>query len=262
MNKLNYLLGILIFVFLYSCQSEKQELSPNQAKIKMMKEDVVVTTSDNVKIFGTYYYNNMGIGKKEPLVILIHQFMSDRGQWKQDIIDSLLTRNFKVITYDIRNHGESSKGAEDINDILTAKGNAILDIAAVIDWAKKRSGVDSTRVAVVGTSVGGSLGLYAKYYLGTKTTVCISVGMGTFTAFTGISELTMNSSATRKINSVLIICGEKDGSYPDDAKTIYSNFVDDPKELKYFNTDKHGKDLLIQNPDAYKFIFDWLSKYL
>jgi predicted alpha/beta-fold hydrolase len=259
MKKQIYIILTLLILFC-ACDSKKTDLSNFEPKAKTMKEDVVFKTSDNIKIQGTYYYNNIEITKKEPLVILIHQFKSDRGQWKSDFIDSLVAKKYKVITYDIRNHGESDKAVENIEDILTAKGNAMLDLAAVFNWAKLRSGIDSTRFAVIGTSIGASLGLYSKYELGSKTAICISIGKETFEAFTGISELKMD--IIKKVNSVLFICGDKDGTYPDDAKYIYTNYIEDPKELKYFNSDKHGKDLNAQISEINKLMIDWLAKNL
>jgi dienelactone hydrolase len=259
-NKIYIILAFLIAFC--SCDSPKSDLSESEVKAKKMKEDVVFSTSDNIKIQGTYYYDNLDISKKQPLVILIHQFMSDRSQWKEDFIDSLLAKKYKVITYDIRNHGESGKAVDNIEDILKAKGNAVLDLKAVFDWAKSRNGIDSSRIGVIGTSIGASLGLYSKYELGSKTVICISAGKGTFEAFTGYSELKMGI-IVKKINSVFFICGDKDGSYPDDAKNIYTNFVDDPRELKYYNSDKHGKDLVItQNQDINNIMLDWLKKNL
>jgi predicted alpha/beta-fold hydrolase len=254
----------IILVFLisfYSCDSQKTDLTVIEPKAKIMKEDVVFKTSDNVKIQGTYYYNNLEITKKQPLVILIHQFMSDRGQWKPDFIDSLVARKYKVITYDIRNHGESDKAVENTDDILKTNGNAVLDLAAVFNWAKIRSGIDSTRFAVIGTSVGASLGLYSKYELGSKTVICISAGKSTFEAFTGNSDLKMGITA-KKVNSVMFICGDKDGTYPDESKYIYTNYIEDPKELKFFNSDKHGKDLIAHFPEINKLMIDWLAKNL
>lgn len=257
-----YIFLILLFIVsFYSCDSPKNDSMNVEPKARLMKEDVVFNTVDNKKIQGTYYYNNIGVTKKEPLVILIHQFMSDRGQWKQDFIDSLVAKKYKVVTYDIRHHGESDKATEDIADVLTAKGNAILDISAVFTWAKKRVGIDSTRIAVVGTSVGASLGLYSKYFLGAKTVVCISIGKTVFDAFVSGTDLTMTADI-RKTNSVYFICGDKDGTYPEDAKSIYTNYINDQKDLRYFNSDKHGKDLITQNPDINKLIMDWLHKNL
>ena len=253
---------IVLLILLCSCDSPKSDLQEIEQKAKIMKEDVVFKTSDNVKIQGTFYYNNLDISKKQPLVILIHQFMSDRSQWKEDFIDSLLIKKYKVITYDIRNHGESGKAVENIEDVLKAQGNAVLDLKAVFDWAKTRSEIDSTRIGVIGTSIGASLGLYSKYELGSKTVICISAGKGTFEAFTGNSELKMGFIA-KKVSSVLFICGDKDGNYSDDAKNIYTNFIEDPRELKYFNSDKHGKDLITtQHPEINNLMIDWLKKYL
>ncbi len=256
-----YYIVLILLVFQLSCNTTDDNIQKVEPKAKMMKEDVVFTTSDNIKIHGTYYYNNIEVTKKEPLIILIHQFMSDRSQWKMDFIDSLLARKCKVITYDIRNHGESDKAVEKIEEILSEKGNAILDLASVINWAKGRIGIDSTRIAVVGTSVGASLGLYSKYFLGVKTVVGISLGKKTFDAFISGTDLSMGP-AIKKTNSVLLICGDKDSSYPEDAKEIYTNYLDEPKELKYYNSDKHGKDLINQIPEINKIIIDWLNKNL
>lgn len=252
---------LLIITFLYSCDTPKNTSSNLEPKARIMKEDVVFNTVDNKKIQGTYYYNNLEVTKREPLVILIHQFMSDRSQWKQEFIDSLVAKKYKVVTYDIRDHGESEKATEDIKDVLTEKGNAVLDVSAVFNWAKKRIGIDSTRIAIIGTSVGASLGLYSKYFLGAKTVICISIGKSVFDAFTSGTDLTMTADI-RKTNSVYFICGDKDGTYPEDAKNIYTNYINEPKDLKYYNSDKHGKDLIIQNPEINKLIIDWLHKNL
>lgn len=259
-NLICFIFAFLIFIC--SCDSPKTDILPTERKSKKMNEDITFTTSDNIKIKGTYYYNNVDVSKKQPLIILIHQFMSDRGQWKEELIDSLVARNYKVITYDIRNHGESDKAVGDIQEILKANGNAILDLQAVFKWTKTRSGIDSTRIAIIGTSVGASLALYAKYELGAKTIIGVSIAKGPFEEFTGYSELRMGV-AVKKVNSVLLLCGDKDEKYADDAKYIYTTFLDDPRELKLYNSDKHGKDLITtQSPDINKYMLEWLKKYL
>jgi dienelactone hydrolase len=257
-----YIFLVLFFIVtFYSCDSQKNNTPNLEPKARLMKEDVVFNTTDNKKIQGTYYYNNIGINKKEPLVILVHQFMSDRGQWKSDFIDSLIARKFKVVTYDIRCHGESEKTTDDLNEILTQKGNAILDISAVFKWAKNRTGIDSNRIAVVGTSIGASLALYSKYFLGSKTAVCVSIGNSTFNEFISGTDLSM-TPVMKKTNTVFLICGDKDGTYPEDAQNIYNTLLDEPRDLKYFNSDKHGKDLLLQFPEIKTLVIDWLIKYL
>ena len=256
-----YIIFYLVLLFpLYSCSDKKEDAPKVEIKPKVMSEDVAFNTSDNKKINGTFFYSNTEVQKKSPLVVLVHQFMSDRKQWNRDFIDSLVNKKYKVITYDIRNHGESDKVVDDITDILRGKGNAKADLIAVFDWAKKRPDFDSTRFAVVGTSIGGALALYSKYELGSKTAVCISVGKSTFEDITGM-DMRMGPTI-RKTNSVLFICGDKDDKYPEDAKYIYNTYIDEPRDLRYFNSDKHGKDLINQNPEINKIILDWLGKYL
>ncbi|HEY5123875.1 MAG TPA: hypothetical protein VIK14_09090 [Ignavibacteria bacterium] len=39
-------------------------------------------------------------------------------------------------------------------------------------------------------------------------------------------------------------------------------FIDVPKEIKIYESEKHGKELLNQYPEINKLISDWLKKYL
>ena len=117
------------------------------------------------------------------------------------------------------------------------------------------------RTAVIGTSIGASLAFYAVYDLSAKVIIGISVGKGPFEAFTGLNELRM-AMAVRKIKNVLLIYGDKDGDYPNDGKYLYNSFLDDPRDIISFDSDKHGKDLIKQFPEINTSILNWLRKYL
>jgi dienelactone hydrolase len=192
---------------------------------------------------------------------LIHQFNQSKEQWKSDFIDSLIFNGYKVIAYDIRGHGKSSKVNYDLTKLLTDPNEAPADMDAVFGWTKKEKGIDTSRIGTMGTSIGGNLAVYARLKLGAKTSIAVSNGKEGFEAFTGMDERMMSRMFPR-ITSVFMICGSKDGQHEQDAKFIMENFLDNPKELKVFDSDKHGKFLIEENPEINTLVINWFKKYL
>lgn len=268
MKAIQILFIVLLFPALMSCKEASKGSFKNDVTVKsdsIIKEDKEFVTSDNIKIKANFFYSSLRHKDSEPLVILIHQFKSDKNQWSRDFIDSLVMSNFKVITYDIRSHGESEKASVPIDKLLSDREQAPKDLQEIFRWARSadgvKEGIDSGRIAVVGTSIGGSLAFYAKYYLGAKTIVGISVGKYTFENLTDIRDILMGRVIER-VRSVFLICGDKDGNYAAESQDIYDKYVDDPKELKIFTSDKHGKFLIEEKPEIKSLILNWLRRNL
>jgi len=272
-------LALLIFTSLTGCTKDRNELSrlqdsdnnktsqvsnvkSNNTPPVVITEDFTVTTSDNKEISGSLYFSETKKDESQPLVILVHQFNQSRAEWQQSFIDSMLVNGFKVLAYDIRGHSKSAKQNGKLEDILTDPEQAPLDIKAVTDWAKKRQGIDSSRIAVIGTSIGGNLALYAALNCGVKVPVAVSNGKQSFEAFTGYNEMMMGRPYFPKMKNALLICGSKDGDHEAGQKWIYDNFCGDPKEMKVYDSPKHGKFLLEEKPEAKDLILNWLKKYL
>lgn len=234
----------------------------DKTKIQKPVEDVTFTTSDKKEISGSFYFQDTKKDESQPLVILVHQFNQSRAEWQQSFIDSLLNSGFKVLAYDIRGHGKSGKQNGKLEDILMDSEQAPLDIKAVTDWAKIQKGIDSSRIAVIGTSIGGNIALYAALNCGVKVPVAVSNGKPTFEAFTGYNEMMMGRPFFPKMKNVLMICGSKDGDHESGQKWIYENFCENPKEMKVYDTDKHGKFLIEEKPEVNVLILNWLKKYL
>ncbi len=276
MKKISCSIVVIISFLFLNCTSKQETASNNQnavndasgkvnrsdSKTKISdKDEIIIKTSDDKELSTNYFYSS---GQKEtlqPLVVLIHQFNQSKEQWKQDFVDSLLNAGYKVLAYDIRGHGKSSNVSYSLDKLLTDPVEAPNDVIAVFSWAKSQKGIDSSRIAVMGTSIGGNLACYAKARLGAKTAISISNGKDTFEKYLNIDERIMNHIMVR-IPSIYIICGNKDGSRAEDSKFLMDNYIDDPKELKIYDSDKHGMYLMEQFPEIQSLALNWLKKYL
>ncbi len=106
------------------------------------------------------------------------------------------------------------------------------------------------------------MALYGALNLGIKVSIAVSNGKSTFEAFTGYNELMMGRPYFPKLKNVLLICGSKDGDHEAGEKWIFENFCEDPKELKVYDSQKHGKFLIEEQSDLEQIMINWLKKYL
>ncbi len=263
---MKYIILLFIsFVIFSGCTTKSIETGGNknnpQLQQNIKKENPEIITSDNLKISTDYYFEESKKDSVQPLVILIHQFNSDRTQWSSELIDTLISSGFKVIAFDLRSHGKSDKAKIEFQKLLTDPEQTPKDVEAVIKWAKSNPGVDSNNIGCAGTSIGGSLSLYASYYLGAKTSIGISIGKMTFENLTGNFEAMMGRMV-KSINNVMLICGKQDGNCGTESQMIYDTFLGTPKEYKQFESKKHGKELIKDFPGINNLIVEWFVKYL
>jgi dienelactone hydrolase len=261
---MKYLLLILLLLSFVGCSKDVIEIekkSDVNSNSSTKKEKIEIYTLDGIKISANYTYKTDKV--KQPLVILIHQFRSDKEQWSQIFMDSLLAKGYKVLAYDIRSHGESGKAKVEIDELLSNPEQAPKDVDAVIKWAKMQPSIDTNKIAVVGTSIGGSLGIYARINNGVKSVVSVSSGKSTFEAFTGYDERKMSMARPiPRIKNVMFISGDKDKNIADEQRNIYENYLDDPKELQIYKSEKHGKYLIEEFPQINDLIINWINKTL
>jgi len=246
--------------------SAGSESSTKQNDIKTKKgtdkDEIMIPAPDQKQVSANYFYEKDTKDSPQPLVILIHQFMETKEQWKQDFVDSLVSQGYKVLAYDIRGHGKSSKVSYDLSKLLEDPNEAPNDIKGVFAWAKTQKGIDTARIAAIGTSIGGNVACYASFNLGAKTSVAISNGKDTFEKFMNYDERSMNRPFIKKASSIFFICGSKDDDHETGQKFMMDTFVNDPKELKVFDSDKHGKFLIEEHPEINTLIINWLKKNL
>lgn len=256
----------LLFGACSSNNSQRQNVQTNPEKKEtaplIQKDEITIPAEGGIQLSANYFYIKEKKDNLQPLVILIHQFTLTKEQWSESFIDTLVNNGYKVLTYDIRGHGKSSKVKYDLNKLLTDEKEAPSDVDAVFAWAKsQKMSIDSARIGVMGTSIGGNLACYAGYYLGSKTTIAVSNSKESFEAFLRIDPRKM-ASLYKRLASVYLICGSKDDEHEKDARVIMKDYLMDPMELKVFDSDKHGKYLIEEHPEIYTLALNWFKKYL
>ncbi len=243
-------------------KSTQKDAGWDKTPVSRYIDEITFITDDKKQLRGKYFYNFSSKDSAQPVVLLIHQFNSNWDEWEISFVDSLIAMNYKVFIFNIRGHGGSDKQNGKLESILTDPNQAPLDLKAAVKWLREQKGADTTRLAAIGTSVGGNMALYGALNLIIKVPIAISNGKETFEAFTGYNELMMGRPSFPKIKNALLICGSKDGDHEAGQKWILENFCSEPREMKVYNSDSHGKKLRTENPEMNSQIFNWLKKYL
>jgi pimeloyl-ACP methyl ester carboxylesterase len=141
-------------------------------------ERVAFETYDNVTIVADYYAPKP-TKTGAPMVILVHMYRSDRSAWRP-LIEPLHEAGFAALAIDLRGHGDSA--TEEARNRVAERDPAVFeamyyDLRAAYDWLAKQEGVDRSRFALVGASVGCSVSLrYAVKDRSLDALVCLSPG--------------------------------------------------------------------------------------
>jgi len=141
-------------------------------------ERVVFTTYDGVAIAADYYPPKPG-PSGAPMVILLHMYRSDRSAWKP-LIEPLHEAGFAILALDLRGHGESA--TEQTRRRVIRRDTSVFeemyhDVRAAYDFLARQQGIDRSRFALVGASVGCSVALrYAARDRSVDAIVCLSPG--------------------------------------------------------------------------------------
>ncbi len=142
-------------------------------------QPVTFETYDGETIHGDYY-GRQPTETGTPMVILLHMYRSDRAAFKP-LIEPLHKAGFAILAIDMRGHGQSA--TEDTRRRVMQAETAVFeemydDVRAAYDWLANQEGVDRSRFALVGASVGCSVALdYAARDRSVDVLVCLSPGI-------------------------------------------------------------------------------------
>ena len=139
---------------------------------------VTFETYDN-EVIRADYYGQPPTETGNPMVILLHMYRSDRTAFKP-LIEPLHQAGFAILAIDLRGHGESA--TEQSRQRVLQTETAIFkdmynDVRAAYSWLARQKGIDRSRFALVGASVGCSVALdYAVHDRSVDAIVCLSPG--------------------------------------------------------------------------------------
>ncbi|HEY3270936.1 MAG TPA: alpha/beta fold hydrolase [Geothrix sp.] len=200
---------------------------------------MALTSADGFALKGTLTLP--GTKGKAPVVILAHQFASDRTGWAP-LTDKLLARGIGVLALDLRGHGDSAMkdGAETrVTADFMASAKAVgfdhipADLAQAAAWLRKQPGVDGRRLGLAGSSVGGFSVLLAAPEV--KPVAVLSLSPAGTGAFGADARDRLKGAVLRSRPSVLVLASSDDKDAAENAQAV--------KDLPGVAVDlKEGKD--------------------
>jgi pimeloyl-ACP methyl ester carboxylesterase len=137
-------------------------------------------TPDGVRIVSDYYPAK--VSRSAPAIILLHMYGENRSSWVP-LIEPLHEAGFAILAMDLRGHGESIEPTSENLAEQVARRDAKLfrhmyeDVMGAYTWLWKQSGIDMSRIGLVGASVGCSVSIdYAGRDQSVDVLVCMTPG--------------------------------------------------------------------------------------
>lgn len=122
---------------------------PALAQEDTMSTEVSVEASDGLMLVGDLIVPE-GLEEDAPAVLLLHMLGSQRSAY-EPLLPYLSEAGYIVLNIDMRGHG-ATRGSQDWD--LTED-----DMQLWFDWIREQEGVDASRVAIIGASIGGNMAL-------------------------------------------------------------------------------------------------------
>ncbi|MBL4686242.1 MAG: alpha/beta fold hydrolase [Nannocystaceae bacterium] len=166
-----------------------------------VQDAITLTTADGKSISGIV--TRPSTGSCLPAALLLHQFSNTKSQWDAHLA-TFIERGYVTLAIDLRGHGESDPQDGAFNDLLTDPDQAPLDVQAALEHLQGHQAVDTSRIAVVGTSIGANLAVVAASQdLGVRATVAISTRLTPVQSLLGGAQIA--------VGPLLCYAGETDG---------------------------------------------------
>lgn len=217
-------------------------------------ERVSFLTDDGVTIVGAHYPGVPG----KPAALLLHMMPATKESWGP-LADALSSMDWTVLAIDLRGHGESTRtstGELHHGEFTNAQHQAKLkDIEAAVAWLEKR-GMEKTRLALIGASIGANLAIaYAAGHEEVPAVVALSPGL----EYRGVTTADALAIMSRKQHLLLAASDEDEYSFTTNAELRLIKKDADVRELKGMG---HGTAMLDRYPPLISDICAWLTKII
>jgi dienelactone hydrolase len=227
---------------------------------------VRLTTADDVGIVGTFYPVQ---GDSVPAVLLLPMYAKTRDEWAA--FASYLQRNrIAALTIDLRGQGDSTRQltAEGVHALqqqqFTARDfqNMQLDVEAAVSWLQDQPGINKSRIAVAGASLGANVALrYAAMNEEIAAILLLSPGIN----YKGLrTDDVITSISNRPLR---IVVSQYDPFAFESSKRLVeirkdAGQVADEKELTVCTGYLHGTDMLTGVKKLPEIMLAWFQQVL
>lgn len=203
-------------------------------------ENADVITEDGLHIAGDLFYLSSNPPKSPAMILMGHGQINNFWKGEELFID-LLAEGYVCYIFDWRGHGQSEYWYIPVNPTCDWAEEfvsiyALMDLEACYTYLKVHEKVDSTRIGLMGGSLGANGALNGNNWTGVKVSVAMS---GTRLGVTEVNVL----------HNVLLTAGKADyistcDYWIVDECTALYNAADEPKKMIVLEGEKHGMDIL------------------
>ena len=207
-----------------------------------------------------------------PVVILLHDLGGNKADWLSSTGTSvaLLERGYAFLAIDMRGHGDTPLPDDrQILELLDLE-QSYRDVHAAWVWLQSQSKVDISRIAVVGSGLGGNVAYVSLGNLPELIKTGVSLSPGLWGA-SSLDPLVIGAGLESfSPQSMLFMVGGQDQIESGDVVLSYAEFARgleaqtaEPKDLRVFpDSADHGFELLDNVAEAQDLFFLWLEENL
>jgi alpha-beta hydrolase superfamily lysophospholipase len=226
-------------------------LSWSPARAATKAGDVTFNTSDGVKIAATYFPGDSG----KPGIVLVHMLSRTRTDWR-DFAFKAQEEGYNVLTIDLRGHGGSTVDkmgrTMDFQKFTQTEWNNLpLDVAAATKFLADKSGLENSKIFLIGASIGANAALIfaSSSQPPVRGVVLLSPG----TEYHGLSI----AGAAKVYKGAAFWIAANADAYS--AQTVRELARDTGAQTKLYSGNEHGTKMFSKYRDLEKQIFDWLA---
>jgi dienelactone hydrolase len=213
-------------------------------------ERVTIRTDDGVSLAATWYEPGP---RSAPAVILVHMLHKSRRDWDA-VASRLAADGIGALAVDLRGHGESSGGIPEGDNADYSV--LVRDVTAARRYLSSRSDVQSSRIGIVGASIGANL---AVLEASADPAVASIALLSPSADYRGLRiDAAMKKYGTRP---ALFIASDDDPYASRSVKELQKSGTG-TREVLIVNRAGHGTAMLGRDPDLARSLVDWFHRTL